>query len=247
MMTERYSAAILDPDACLDELQRAAGPVQLTLTPAASAEDLINSVVADDPDVVLLDFEMPGLSGWELTKRLREANPAIPILLLSANPDWSALECDPLIEMVRSPVDPNEVLLRIFRLIHAISQEDTSKLYRLPKQVVDELRSDAGRIDARKVAEMFDLSVPELARIIGAGEQAIYKTPDSRSIQAKLVNFERIAWGLLKLTGSVKGLRIWLNAANPELDNEYPLDYIKEGHIEDVAAMVEDALVGHPS
>ena len=101
-MTERYSAAILDPDACLDELQKAAGPVQLTLTPAASAEDLIHSVVANDHDVVLLDFEMPGLSGWELTKRLREVNPEIPILLLSANPDWSALERDPLIEMVRS-------------------------------------------------------------------------------------------------------------------------------------------------
>lgn len=246
-MTERYNAAILDPGAYLGHLQKAVGPVQLTLTPAASAEDLINSITVNKPDIVLLDFEMPGLSGWELTKRLREVNPKIPILLLSANPDWSALERDPFIEMVRSPCDPSEVLLRVFRLVHGVSQEETFRRHRLPNLVVDELRSGSGRIDAKMVAEMFDISVPVLARIIGAGEQALYKTPDARSVQQKLINFERIAWGLLKLTGSVKGLRIWLNAPNPELDNEAPIDYIKENHIEDVAAMVEDALLGHPN
>jgi CheY-like chemotaxis protein len=246
-MIERYNAAILDPDACLDNLRQAAGAAQLTLTPAASAEELINSVVVDEPDVVLLDLEMPGLSGWELIKRLREVSPGIPILFLSANPDWSALERDPLIEMVKSPCDPNEVIHRILRLVHGVSQEDSSHRYRLPNLVVDELRSDSGRIDAKLVADMFDISVPVLARVIGAGEQALYKTPDAKSVQSKLVDFERIAWGLLKLTGSVKGLRIWLNAPNPELDKELPIDYIKEGHVEDVAAMVEDALLGHPS
>lgn len=56
-----------------------------------------------------------------------------------------------------------------------------------------------------------------------------------------------IAWGLLKLTGSIRGMRIWLNAQIVELDNELPIDFIKDGHVEDIAAMVEDALLGHPS
>lgn len=246
-MIERYNAAVLDPDACLQNLNQAAGAAQLTLVPAASAEELIHSVVLNEPDVVLLDTELPGVSGMELAKRLREVSPGIPILLLSANPDWLALERDPLIDIVRSPVDPNEVLHRILKLLHGLAQQETEKRYRLPRMVVDELRSDNGRIDARLVAKMFDLSVPILARIIGSGEQALYKTPDAKSVQSKLVDFERIAWGLFKLTGSVKGLRIWLNAPNPELDKELPIDYIKEGHVEDVATMVEDALLGHPS
>lgn len=246
-MIERLNAAVLDPDACLSQLNQATGPVQLTLVPSASAEDLVKSVTVDEPDVVLFDFEMPGLSGWELAKQLRAANPAIPILLLSASPDWSILEKDPLIEMVRSPIDPKEVLLRISRMLHGISQEESSRHYRLPNLVVDELRSESGRIDAKKVSNMFDISIPILARIIDSGEPALYKTPDSRSVQSKLIAFERIAWGLLKLTGSARGLRIWLNAGNPELDNELPLNYIKEGHAEDVAAMVEDALLGHPT
>jgi CheY-like chemotaxis protein len=246
-MIERLNAAVLDPDACLSSLNQATGPVQLTLVPSASAEDLVNSVTVDEPDVVLLDFEMPGQSGWELAKRLRIANPAIPILLLSAHPDWSILENDPLMEMVRSPIDPKEVLQRISRLLHGISQGGSSRQYRLPNLVVDELRSESGRIDARKVSEMFDISIPVLACIIDAGEPALYKTPDSRSVQSRLIVFERIAWGLLKLTGSVRGLRIWLNAGSPELDNELPIDYIKDGHVDDVAAMVEDSLLGHPS
>lgn len=246
-MNERLNVAVLDPDACLAQLDKTKGPVELTLVPSASAEDLLNSVIVDEPDIILLDFEMPGISGLELTKRLRAANPGIPILLLSANPDWTILEGDPLIEIVRSPIDPREVLLRISRLIHGLAQDEASREFRLPNMVVDELRAESGRIDAKRVAEMFDMSIPALAKIIDVGEPALYKTPDARSVQTKLIDFERIAWGLLKLTGSIRGMRIWLNAQNVELDNELPIDYIKDGHVEDIAAMVEDALLGHPS
>jgi hypothetical protein len=190
---------------------------------------------------------MPGLSGWAVAKRLREVSPNVPVLLLSAKPNWAEIESDPYIEMVRRPVDAAEVKHRIVRLLHALWKEDTEPQYRLPRLVVEQLRSDSGRLDAKKVAEMFGLSILAIARIIEAGEPALYKTPDARSIQPKLVEFERIAWGLIKLTGSAKGLRIWLNTANPELENELPINYIKEGHVEDIAAMVEDALLGHPS
>lgn len=246
-MNERLNVAVLDPDACLAQLDKAKGPVELTLVPSASAEDLLKSVTVDEPDIVLLDFELPGISGLELTRRLRAANPGVPILLLSENPDWSILESDPLIEIVRRPIDPREVLQRISRLIHGLSLDETARNFRLPNMVVDELRAESGRIDARRVAEMFDMSIPALAKIIEVGEPALYKTPDARSVQTKLIDFERIAWGLLKLTGSVRGMRIWLNAPNVELDNELPIDYIKDGHVEDVAAMVEDVLLGHPS
>ncbi|MHC9542845.1 MAG: antitoxin Xre/MbcA/ParS toxin-binding domain-containing protein [Vulcanimicrobiota bacterium] len=246
-MAERYTAAVLDPDACFGQLEQETGPVLLTLAPVASAEELLSSVVVNEPDLVLLDIELPRQSIWNLAERLRKARPEMPIFMLSTNPDWSFLELDPLIEMVRRPYDPKEVLQRVFRLLRRISQADRPSKHRLPHLVVDELRSQNGRIDAKRVAKMFGISIPVLAHIIKAGEPALYKTPDAHSIQSKLINFERIAWGLLRLTGSDRGLRIWLNAPNPELDNDLPIDYIKEGHIDDIAAMVEDALLGHPS
>ena len=196
--------------------------------------------------MILLDLMLPGISGVELTKRLREVSPNTPIVVLSARPDWAGSAQDPMVEMVRTPIDPEEVLYRISKLLRGVSQ-DEQKQFRLPRLVVEDLRSDNGRIDAKKISEMFDLSIPQIARIIGAGEQALYKTPDARPVQPKLMHFERIAWELIRLTGSVKGLRIWLNAPNPELENDFPIDYLKEGHLEDIAAMVEDALLGHPS
>jgi signal transduction histidine kinase/CheY-like chemotaxis protein/purine-cytosine permease-like protein len=43
------------------------------------------------PDLFLLDIAMPGMSGWELARRLREAGQAAPIIMVSAN----ALELAP--------------------------------------------------------------------------------------------------------------------------------------------------------
>lgn len=246
-MTEHYKAMLFDPDDCLEQLKSTTGPIELELTNTTSAEELIKSVVVHEPDVVVMDLEMPGGNGLAVAKHLREVSPCVPVLLLSAKPNWAEIESDPYIEMVRRPADAAEVKHRIARLLHGLEREEAVPRYRLPHMVVEQLRGDSGRLDAKKVAQMFGLSIPVLACIIDAGEPALYKTPDARSIQRKLVEFERICWGLIKLTGSPKGLRIWLNTANPELDNEMPIDYIKEGHVEDIASMVEDALLGHPS
>lgn len=246
-MAQRYTAAVLDSDACLGKLEREKGPVRLKLAPVPTAKELLSSVVVNEPDLVLLDVRLSHKAERNLARRLRKVKPKMPIVLISENPDWSFLELDPLFELVRRPCDPKEILQRISRLLGWVSKADKPPAHRLPDRVVAELRNKNGRIDARKVAEIFDISIPVLAKIIGAGEPALYKTPDARSVQSKLGAFERIAWGLQKLTGSAQGLRIWLNAPNPELDDDLPIDYIKEGHIDDIAAMVEDALLGHPS
>ena len=37
------------------------------------------------PDAVFLDIGLPGLSGVEVLKRLREADPSVPVIMLTAN------------------------------------------------------------------------------------------------------------------------------------------------------------------
>lgn len=245
-MLQRYNAVVYAQKAYLEALAQANFASNLVLTKASSPQDLLKTLSADKPDVVVLDYEMQGVSSNDLTKRLRLIDPAIPILFVSTKPDWSALEREPLTDMVKSPIDANEALHRIFKLLNG-SRRETTKTFRLPQMVVENLRGENGRIDAKLVADLFGISIPALAKAIKTGLPALYKTSDSRSVQEKLVSFERIAWGLLKLTGSKKGLKIWLNAPNPDLDEEKPIDLIKEGYSEDIAAMVEDALLGHPS
>ena len=52
---------------------------------AANGETAIRLSHRLQPDVVLLDISMPGLSGVELTTRLRQARPAVAILVLTVH------------------------------------------------------------------------------------------------------------------------------------------------------------------
>ncbi len=48
------------------------------------------------------------------------------------------------------------------------------------------------------------------------------------------------------MTGSIKGLKMWLNTPNPEFENHTPLDVIKLGQVEMLADWVDDARLGNP-
>lgn len=50
---------------------------------AESGEEALQTIVHRTPDVVLVDLMMPGMSGLELTRRVREQS-AVPIIVLSA-------------------------------------------------------------------------------------------------------------------------------------------------------------------
>jgi two-component system, NarL family, response regulator NreC len=52
-----------------------------------SAEEAIQAVRELDPDVVLMDVAMPGMSGIEATRRIKEANPEATVLALTMHED----------------------------------------------------------------------------------------------------------------------------------------------------------------
>jgi two-component system response regulator DevR len=54
---------------------------------AGSAEHLAELVDTTRPDVVLLDARLPGISGPEACRRLRESHPEMPVLIVSTYPD----------------------------------------------------------------------------------------------------------------------------------------------------------------
>ena len=54
-------------------------------TRVASADQALDLVRAQDPDLVLTDLKMPGMSGMELLGRLRESFPEIPVIMLTAH------------------------------------------------------------------------------------------------------------------------------------------------------------------
>ncbi|MGZ4109055.1 MAG: response regulator [Actinomycetota bacterium] len=52
---------------------------------AASGEDAIDRVRELRPNVVVMDIGMPGLSGFEATRRIRQSNPDVQVLALTVH------------------------------------------------------------------------------------------------------------------------------------------------------------------
>jgi CheY-like chemotaxis protein len=52
---------------------------------AANAEDAMKSLADAQPDIVLLDFNMPGRDGLDIAAELRRRNPSMPVAVISAN------------------------------------------------------------------------------------------------------------------------------------------------------------------
>ncbi len=56
-----------------------------TVEEAASGEEALEKVVAVNPDLILLDVNMPGMGGFAAIDKLKEKCPAARITLLTAN------------------------------------------------------------------------------------------------------------------------------------------------------------------
>src|SRR6201997_438011 len=59
------------------------------MTPRAfeAAEGALDALRRDTPDVLITDIRMPGASGLELLKRIRDTRPALPVIVMTAHSD----------------------------------------------------------------------------------------------------------------------------------------------------------------
>ena len=103
----------------------------------ANGEAALKNVVELPPDLIILDVMMPGINGYEVTRRIRnnlEIN-YIPILLLTAFDESSVVEgldagAD---DFIRKPFDTEELLARVrslLRLKHSIDEQRKMTLQR---------------------------------------------------------------------------------------------------------------------
>jgi DNA-binding response OmpR family regulator len=59
----------------------------LTAMIATSAEEALPRALADGPDLLVTDFRLPGMSGAELVRRLREKKSGLRAIVMSAYTD----------------------------------------------------------------------------------------------------------------------------------------------------------------
>jgi hypothetical protein len=130
----------------------------------------------------------------------------------------------------------------------SISKESSGrpKLFADTDDTAELFNETSGRLDIRSVAEIYDLSISELARMINVEAKTAHKTPDPPAIHEGLIPFEEVARALGLMRGSVSNFRRWLNASNAELNYQAPLQMIRAGQIHELAGIVRSALLGQP-
>ncbi|MEP6674973.1 MAG: response regulator [Ferruginibacter sp.] len=82
--------------------------------------DAVEFVKANTPDVVLLDESMPGITGLETLKQIKEINTNLPIVMITKNETENLMDeaiGSQISDYLLKPVNPNQVLLSIKKLI----------------------------------------------------------------------------------------------------------------------------------
>ncbi len=87
---------------------------------AATGEDAIAQALESPPDLVTLDVMLPGIDGLEALRRLKQALPAIPVIMLSGHAPARA--GDEALRLgaegfLRKPFDPEDLELAVKRAL----------------------------------------------------------------------------------------------------------------------------------
>ena len=128
----------------------------LQLEEAADAEQAMVTIASNPPDLVLLDWMLPGMSGVELARRLRreDVTAKIPIILLTARVEENdrvyGLEVG-ADDYITKPFSPRELIARInavLRRSRAVSEERSLEFGGLALDPVGHrVQADGRRLD----------------------------------------------------------------------------------------------------
>ncbi|MEI7521323.1 MAG: response regulator transcription factor, partial [Thermoleophilia bacterium] len=115
---------------------------------AERGDTALEKIDADKPDLLLLDLNLPGVDGFEVTRRIRQGGGSMPILMLTARDEpvdkvvGLELGAD---DYVTKPFDPRELVARVRAVLRrSDGQADQVDPDMPPVLEVDDLRIEVG-------------------------------------------------------------------------------------------------------
>lgn len=118
-MSEDIKANVLvvdDEEQFLDVFSKRLEGRGLKVDKAVSGEEAMKRVKGKDFDTIILDMMMPGMSGLDTMKRLKEENPEVQIIILTGHATVEkgveAIKAG-AVDFLEKPVDINKLLEKI--------------------------------------------------------------------------------------------------------------------------------------
>lgn len=126
-MTEQHQALILVVDDYQDAREMYAEYLQFSgfrVAEARNGNEAVDQAFALKPDLILMDLSLPGMDGWEATRRLKadDRTKHIPIVALTGHALAGASEgakkagCD---SFVTKPCLPDDLVVEVRRMLGA--------------------------------------------------------------------------------------------------------------------------------
>ena len=193
MTGKKIKVLVVDDESAIREMIRfALGKSDMKVTCAASGKEALEKINERPPDIILLDWMMPNMSGPELTRRLRK-NPvmkAIPIIMLTAR----VSEDDKVTglnagadDYIIKPFSPRELIARINAVLR---------------------RSDPGGTDGKITTGL--ISMDTLSRQVFLADKPTHIGPTEYRLLEFFMTHENRAFSRSQLLDHVWGSNVFL-------------------------------------
>ena len=122
------------------------------VTTVTNGTDAIEAVEANTYDLILLDEMMPGISGLETLRRIKEISPATPVVMVTKSEEEDIMDQaigSQIADYLIKPVNPTQILLSLKKNIHEreIRSEVTADTYRQNFGQLSMMIGDARDVD----------------------------------------------------------------------------------------------------
>ncbi|MEL6526313.1 MAG: response regulator [Chloroflexota bacterium] len=140
MFVEKLKVLVVDDEVAIRRyLLTALAPYTYAIVEANNGEDALIACTNDHPDLVILDLNLPGIDGIEVTKRLREWSD-VPIIILSVqDQDTDKIEAldAGADDYLTKPFSVGELLARMRVALRHRNNEQTSPIFETGSLKVD--------------------------------------------------------------------------------------------------------------